>query len=65
MEENMVHLRSKKFRGASGKDRIYYYLVKDVYKNGKKLQKVVMYIGTANKLFEKLKQIKQQSKNNR
>ena len=40
----MVHLRSKKFRGASGKDRIYYYLVKDVYEKGKKLQKVVMYI---------------------
>lgn len=65
MEENMVHLRSKKFSGASGKDRMYYYLVRDVYKNGKKLQKVVMYIGTANKLFEKLTQIKQRSKKSR
>ena len=61
----MVHLRSKKFRGASGKDRIYYYLVKDVYEKGKKLQKVVMYIGTANRLLEKLTRLERLSKKNR
>lgn len=63
--ESMVHLRSKKFKGAKGKDRIYYYLVKDVYKNGKKNQKVVMYIGNANKLFEKLKRLEELSKKDR
>lgn len=57
--ESMVHLRSKKFKGTKMKDRIYYYLVKDIYENGKKLQKVVMYIGTANKLLEKLERLKQ------
>ena len=55
----MVHLRSKKVKGKSSKERIYYYLVKDVYENGKKLQKVVMYIGTANKLLEKLERLNQ------
>ena len=59
MEVHMVHLRSKKVKGAKGKDRIYYYLVKDIYENGKKLQKVVMYVGTANKLLEKLERLKQ------
>lgn len=53
----MVHLRSKKFKGKKGRERIYYYLVKDVYKNGKKLQKVVLYLGTANKILEKLKRL--------
>ena len=53
----MVHLRSKKVKGKGSKERIYYYLVKDVYENGKKLQKVVMYIGTANKLLEKLERL--------
>ncbi len=55
----MVHLRGKKVKRKSGKERIYYYLVKDVYENGKKLQKVVMYIGTANKLLEKLEKLNQ------
>jgi len=55
----MVHLRSKKVKRKSGNERIYYYLVKDVYENGKKLQKVVMYIGTANKLLEKLERLNQ------
>ena len=55
----MVHLRSKKVKRKSGKERIYYYLVKDVYENDKKLQKVVMYIGTANKLLEKLERLNQ------
>lgn len=55
----MVHLRSKKVKGKKGRERMYYYLVKDVYENGKKLQKVVMYVGTANKLLEKLERLKQ------
>ena len=55
----MVHLRSKKFEGKKGKERIYYYLVKDVYEGEKKLQKVVKYVGTANKLLEKLKRLEE------
>lgn len=55
----MVHLRSKKVKGKKGKERMYYYLVKDIYENSKKLQKVVMYVGTANKLLEKLERLKQ------
>lgn len=55
----MVHLRSKKVKGKKGKVRTYYYLVKDIYESGKKLQKVVMYLGTANKIFEKLEKLKQ------
>lgn len=50
----MVHLRSKKFVGKKGKVRIYYYLVKDDYSTGKKIQKVVKYLGTANKIYEKV-----------
>ena len=50
----MVHLRSKKFVGKKGKVRIYYYLVKDEYSTGKKIQKVVKYLGTANKIYEKI-----------
>ena len=59
----MVHLRSKKFKSKKGRERIYYYLIKDVYENGKKLQKVVMYLGTANKILEKLERLKQLEKN--
>jgi len=55
----MVHLRSKKVKGKKGRERMYYYLVKDIYERGKKLQKVVMYVGTANKLLEKLERLKQ------
>lgn len=55
----MVHLRNKKFKGKKGKERLYYYLVKDIYKDGKKFQKVVMYVGTANKLLEKLQKLRQ------
>ena len=50
----MVHLRSKKFTGKKGKVRIYYYLIKDDYSTGKKAQKVVRYLGTANKIYEKI-----------
>jgi len=59
MEVQMVHLRSKKVKGKKGRERMYYYLVKDIYERGKKLQKVVMYVGTANKLLEKLERLKQ------
>jgi len=59
MEVQMVHLRSKKVKAKKGKERMYYYLVKDIYKKGKKLQKVVMYVGTANKLLEKLQKLNQ------
>lgn len=55
----MVHLRSKKVKAKKGKERMYYYLVKDVYQKGKKLQKVVMYVGTANRLLEKLQRLNQ------
>lgn len=54
---SMAHLRSKRFEGKKGRERIYYYLVKDVYEGEKKLQKVVKYIGTANKLLEKLNRL--------
>jgi len=50
----MVHLRSKKFEGKKGRERIYYYLIKDDYSTGKKVQKVVKYLGTANKIYEKI-----------
>jgi hypothetical protein len=53
-EKTMVHLRSKKFEGKKSKERIYYYLVKDEYSTGKKIQKVVKYLGTANKIYEKI-----------
>jgi len=52
--ETMVHLRSKKFEGKKGRERIYYYLIKDDYSTGKKVQKVVKYLGTANKIYEKI-----------
>jgi len=55
----MVHLRSKKVKGKKGRERMYYYLVKDIYERGKRLQKVVMYVGTANKLLEKLQRLNQ------
>lgn len=53
-EKAMVHLRSKKFEGKKGRERIYYYLVKDDYSTGKKVQKVAKYLGNANKIYEKI-----------
>lgn len=58
----MVHLRSKKFEGKKGRQRVYYYLIKDEYKGEKKLQKVVKYVGTANKLLEKLNRLEELEK---
>ena len=58
----MVHLRSKKFEGKKGRQRVYYYLIKDEYSGEKKLQKVVKYVGTANKLLEKLNRLEELEK---
>lgn len=58
----MVHLRSKKFDGKKGKKRVYYYLVKDDYSTGKKQQKVILYLGTANRIYEKILRLKELEK---
>lgn len=50
----MVHLRAKKIPGKKKKQLIYFYLVKDDYSSGKKIQKVVKYLGTANTLLKKM-----------
>ena len=49
----MMFIRTKKKDG-----RIYYYIVKAVRKKDKVQQKVLMYLGTAETLFNKLKLIK-------
>lgn len=47
----MAYIRSKKFNG-----RIYYYIVEGkLNKKGKVKQKVLLYLGTAEKVYEKLK----------
>jgi len=49
----MMFIRTKK------KDkRIYYYIVEAVRKKDKVQQKVLMYLGTAERLLKKLKHIK-------
>ena len=50
----MVHLRNKVFVGKKGQKRTYYYLIQDDYSTGKKLQKVIMYLGNANKIYENM-----------
>jgi hypothetical protein len=50
----MVHLRAKKIPGKKRKILTYYYLVRDEYSSGKKVQKVVKYLGTANKILQKI-----------
>ena len=52
--DNMVHLRAKKIPGIRRKWLLYYYLVRDDYSTGKKIQKVVKYLGNANKILEKI-----------
>lgn len=52
--DNMVHVRAKKIPGIRRKTLIYYYLVRDDYSTGKKIQKVVKYLGNANKILEKI-----------
>jgi len=49
----MVYIRSKKVKG-----NIYYYLVEAIRKDNKVQQKVLMYLGTAETLFKKLKLLK-------
>lgn len=47
----MVYIRSKKVDG-----RIYYYIVEGkINKKGKVQQKVLLYLGTAEGIYEKLK----------
>ena len=47
----MVYIRSKKVDG-----RIYYYIVEGkINKKGKVQQKVLLYLGTAGRIYEKLK----------
>ena len=49
----MMFIRTKKKDG-----RIYYYLVESIRRDSKVQQKVLMYLGTAETLFKKLKLIK-------
>lgn len=60
----MVHLRAKKIPGKRRKTLIYFYLVKDDYSTGKKIQKVVKYLGTANTLFKKIQKLEEFEKKN-
>lgn len=53
----MVHLRAKKIPGKRREFLIYYYLVQDEYSTGKKIQKVVKYLGTANTLLKKMERL--------
>ena len=46
----MVFLRTKKI-----KNKNYYYIVEAFRENGKIKQKVLMYVGTVEKMLEKLK----------
>mgnify|MGYP001565862257 CR=1 len=60
----MVHLRAKKIPGKRRKTLIYFYLVKDDYSTGKKIQKVVKYLGTANTLLKKMLRLEELEKKN-
>lgn len=46
----MMFIRTKKKDG-----RIYYYIVESIRKKDKVQQKVLMYLGTAEKIYKKLK----------
>jgi len=46
----MVYIRSKKI-----KKRTYYYIVDNVLENGKRKQKVIAYLGTAENVLKKFK----------
>lgn len=50
---NMVYLRKKKIGGHN-----YYYLVEGKLVNGKVKQRVLCYVGTADTLLKKLKELK-------
>ncbi len=58
----MVHLRAKKIPGKKRETLIYYYLVKDDYSTGKKIQKVIKYLGTANTLLKKMLRLEELEK---
>ena len=62
--DTMVHLRAKKIPGKRRKTLIYFYLVKDDYSTGKKIQKVVKYLGTANTLLKKMLRLEELEKKN-
>ena len=62
--DTMVHLRAKKIPGKRRKTLIYFYLVKDDYSTGKKIQKVVKYLGTANTLLKKIQKLEEFEKKN-
>ena len=49
----MAFIRSKKFKRTDG-EKIYYYIVEGIRKDGKTKQKVIMYIGTIDTLIKKL-----------
>lgn len=50
----MVYIRSKKIQG-----KIYYYIVEgNLDKKGKVKQKVLLYLGTAESVLNKMKRIK-------
>lgn len=58
----MVHLRAKKIPGIRRKTLIYYYLVRDDYSTGKKVQKVVKYLGNANRILKKILRLEELEK---
>lgn len=58
----MVHLRAKKIPGKRKETLIYYYLVRDDYSTGKKIQKVVKYLGNANTLLKKMQRLEELEK---
>ena len=45
----MAYIRTKKIKG-----RLYYYLVEGRWENGKCKQKVLKYLGSADKVIKKL-----------
>jgi hypothetical protein len=53
----MVYIRSKKI----GK-RTYYYIVDHVMENGKRRQKVIAYLGTAENVLKKINPVKDRFK---
>ena len=56
----MVYLRKKKIRGNN-----YYYIVEGKLVNGKVKQKVLCYVGTAETLLKKLRELKKTLKKNK
>jgi len=52
----MTFIRRKKVKG-----KTYYYIVKSYKDNGKVKQRVLLYIGTADSLYEKLIKLKKKS----